>query len=156
MTQEDKNLLIKDLCGRVPYGVKFRYKYIAYFHEKYGTSTLDSVIPPYHIMHSALGKEYLQLERDEIKPYLFPLSSMTEEQKKYIDDRWGIKDFDFEINPDWGQCLVLTLGDMLGFVNWLIENHFDVNGLIPMGLAIDASNLNIYWYEIKIKRHRIE
>jgi hypothetical protein len=80
----------------------------------------------------------------EIKPYLFPLSSMTEEQRKYISDRWGINEnFDFEIDPDWGEYFV-NLGDAVGFINWCYENHFDINGLIPRGLAEDATYLNIY------------
>lgn len=80
----------------------------------------------------------------EIKPYLFPLSSMTEEQKKYIADRWGInEESDFEINSDWGEYIV-ELGDIVDFIDWLNENHFDYRGLIEKGLAIDATGLNIY------------
>ena len=56
----------------------------------------------------------------------------------------GINEFfDFEINPDWGEYFV-ELGDVVGYVNWLIENHFDIYGLIPKGLAIDATGKNIY------------
>ena len=86
MTQEERDLLIKDFCERSPYGVKFRYKYIDnFFHEAYGTSTLTGVHPPYRIEHSTLtGNEYLNIEDDEIKPYLFPLSSMTDEQKEEL------------------------------------------------------------------------
>lgn len=81
MKQEDKDLLVKDLCARLPYEVKFRYKYIdSLFREKYGTSTLIGVLPPYRIIYSTLtGNDYLRIEQDEVKPYLFPLSSMTEE-----------------------------------------------------------------------------
>ena len=80
----------------------------------------------------------------EIKPYLFPLSSMTEDQRKYITDRWGInEEFDFEIKPDWGEYFV-ELGDIVDFIDWLNENHFDYRGLIEKGLAIDATGLNIY------------
>ena len=79
-----------------------------------------------------------------IKPYLFPLSSMTEEQKKYISNKWGInEEFDFEIDPNWGEYFV-ELGYTVEFIDWLNKNHFDYRGLIPMGLAIDATNLNIY------------
>lgn len=80
----------------------------------------------------------------EIKPYLFPLSSMSEDQRKYITDRWGInEEFDFEINPDWGEYFV-ELGDIVDFIDWLNENHFDYRGLIEKGLAIDATGLKIY------------
>ena len=64
MTQEQKELLLKDLSARLPYGVQFRYKYIDnFFHESYSTDTLTGIISPYHIVHSTLtGKEYLNIE----------------------------------------------------------------------------------------------
>ena len=69
---------------------------------------------------------------------------MTEEQKKYISNKWGInEEFDFEIDSNWGEYFV-ELGDTVDFINWLNKNHFDVYGLIPMGLALDATNLKIY------------
>ena len=89
-----------------------------------------------------IGQYSLPIER--IKPYLFPLSSMTREQKKYITDKWGInEEFDFEIDTNWGKNFV-ELGDTVDFINWLNKNHFDIYGLIPMELALDATNLNIY------------
>lgn len=130
MTQEEKELLLKDLCGRLPYEVKFRYKYIdGCFHEKYGISTLDGVISPYRILHSTLvGDDYLKIEEDEVKPYLFPLSSMTEEQKKE----------EYEI------CKYYLNGYESKLIDFYHKNHLDYRGLIPIGLAIDATNLNIY------------
>ena len=81
---------------------------------------------------------------NEYKPYLFPLSSMTEEQKKYISNKWGInEEFDFEIDPNWGEYFV-ELGYTVEFIDWLNKNHFDYRGLINKGLAIDATGLNIY------------
>ena len=65
------------------------------------------------------------------KPYLFPLSSMTEEQKKeyqYITERW-MYDSSYSISDS---------------TDWLNKNHFDYRGLIKKGLAIDATGLNIY------------
>lgn len=138
MTQEDKVLLYKDLCARLPYGV-----------------VLDSPNPVDDMWDEAISIDastktvtLLYNERvfyiDEVKPYLFPLSSMTEEQKKYITDRWGInEEFDFEINPDWGEYFV-ELGDAVDFIDWLNKNHLDYRGLIEKGLAIDATGLNIY------------
>ena len=130
MKQEHQELLIKDLSGRSLYGVKFRYKYIdEFFHEKYGTSTLEGVLPPYHIIHSTLvGEEYLQIEKDEVKPYLFPLSSMTEEQKKE----------EYEIYKYY------LIGYESKLIDFYHKNHLDYRGLIPMGLALDATGLDIY------------
>ena len=68
----------------------------------------------------------------EFKPYLFPLSSMTEKQKKeyqYITERW-MNDPSYSIISD--------------SIDWLNENHFDYRGLIEKGLAIDATGTDIY------------
>ena len=140
MTQENKELLIRDLCARVPYGVKYmRYSW---------NYDIDQELPVIETLECVDKDGYINHRRvytvDDIKPYLFPLSSMTEEQKKYIADRWGInEDFDFDIDPNWGEYFV-DLCDVVDYVNWLIENHFDFNWLIPKGLANDATELNIY------------
>ena len=131
MTQEQKELLLKDLCGRLPYGVEIQIIEWA---------TLDTTLKTGHIARLLNNDAALK----QIKPYLFPLSSMTEEQKKYVTDRWGINEnFDFEIDPDWGKYFV-KLNDALDFINWCYENHLDINGLILKDLAIDAIGLNIY------------
>lgn len=147
MTQEERNLLVKDLCARSPYGVKFRYKYIDnFFHESYSTSKLEGVLPPYHIVHSTLtGDEHLKIEEDEIKPYLFPLSSMTEEQKKEINKITNgsvaiSKDFFYDLC----NCSKIYHFDVIAVIDWLNKSHFDYRNLIEKGLAINASNLNIY------------
>lgn len=141
MTQEEKDLLLKDLSARLPYGVKVRYS----SYEKFITCTLQALKPVYNIV-DLWSKEacFNSVHINKIKPYLFPLSNMSEEQKKYVTDRWGINEnFNFEIDPNWGEYFV-ELGDVLGFINWCYENHFDINRLIPKGLAIDATNKNIY------------
>lgn len=143
MTQEQKNLLLKDLCGRLPYGVEFRYKYINnFFHEDYATSKLEGVLPPYHIMHSTLvGEDYLNIEDDEVRPYLFPLSSMTEEQKQYLKNRFC---YDWNGEPyDIWKCQI-EIGEADELIDWLNKNHFDYRSLIHKGLAIDATGLDIY------------
>ena len=63
----------------------------------------------------------------EINPYLFPLSSMTEEQQMDLTK--------FVANGIHGENILY---------DWYNKNHFDYRGLIPMGLAIDATSLNIY------------
>ena len=143
MTQEDKQLLLKDLSARLPYGVKCIVTKSRTEEGqkgdvgKIGWVSLEGV--------DCIGdREPFFSEFGNFKPYLIPLSSMTEEQKKYITDRWGINDeFDFEINPDWGEYFV-ELGDIVDFIDWLNKNHFDYRGLIEKGLAIDATGLNIY------------
>ncbi len=123
MTQEDKELLLKDLCTRLPYGVKIEFTWWVMDEGTYINATLE----PDHIEQLLNNEDSIT----EIKPYLFPLSSMTEEQKKeyqYITERW-MYDSSYSISDS---------------IDWLNKNHFDYRGLIPMGLAIDATNLNIY------------
>lgn len=137
MTQEDKQLLLKDLSARLLYGVKCIVTKSRTEEGqkgdvgKIGWVSLEGV--------DCIGdREPFFSEFGNFKPYLIPLSSMTEEQKKYITDRWGINDeFDFEINPDWGEYFV-ELGDIVDFIDWLNKNHFDYRGLIEKGLAIEA------------------
>lgn len=143
MKQEHKDLLLKDLCGRIMYGVKCAT------YEDTNVYTLSGVIPDR--VYNELYFEELDwkecngfVDIQYCKPHLFPLSSMTEEQKQYISDRWGInEDFDFEIDPNWGKYIV-DLCDVRDFIDWLNENHFDYHWLIEKGLAIDATNKNVY------------
>jgi hypothetical protein len=138
MTQIDKEILLKDLCARLPYGVKMNH--IA--DDEHSPKTLIGVAKDMITLEGLGGYECVDVE--DYKPYLFPLLSMTDEQRKYIDDRWGINEyFDFEVDPYWGKHFV-ELGDVIDYVNWLIENHFDFRGLIEKGIAIDATGLNIY------------
>ena len=140
MTQEDKELLLKDLCARLPYNVicQVEFKENGKYNSK--VMLLSGIFTDEAYFTTKGGSIY----SNEYKPYLFPMLSMTEEQKKHITDRWGInEDFNFEIDPNWGEYIV-ELGDTINFINWLNENRFDINNLIPKGLAIDATGLNIY------------
>ena len=128
MTQKDKDLLLKDLCARLPYGVKGNYQ-----------NSDDELLRKVTIMYRYLEPDGLVMTGD-IKPYLFPLSSMTEEQKVYINtnpDGVYIQIFDNVV------ISASTNGFDNGF-DWLNAHHFDYRGLIEKGLAIDATGLNIY------------
>ena len=136
MTQTEKELLLRDLCARLPYSIK-----ASYYGADEECETWDEV-DGVAFDYVEIGQYSLPIER--IKPYLFPLSSMTEEQKKYISNKWGInEEFDFEIDPNWGEYFV-ELGDIVDFIDWLNKNHFDYRGLIDKSLALDATGLNIY------------
>ena len=137
MTQEDKELLLKDLCARLPYGVKIKLG------DNPNIFDLEYRIK-FAVMYGDSDKLEDILDITIIKPYLFPLSSITDEQKSYINGRWGVNEhFEFEIDPLWGEYFV-DLSDAVEFINWCYENHFDINGLIPRGLAEDATDKNIY------------
>lgn len=133
MTQEEKDLLLRDLCARLPYGVKVWYENDVF--------NIDSISSMYEEIHLDIVDNYT-IDVSEIKPYLFPLSSMTEEQKKEYN-RWK-----HEVpvcHYEYGDIVEeVELFDSPESFEYLIENHFDYRGLIPMGLAIDCTNLNIY------------
>lgn len=120
MTPEEKQLLIKDLCARSLYGVKVKVRSndirtvrgvdvaegIVYFVES------DSISPfGVHIEHPTTFRQV-------VKPYLRPLSSMTEEE-----------DDEFYINWE---------GDAWDDVDFYNSHHFDYRGLIEKGLALEA------------------
>ena len=144
MNEKDKELLLKDLCSRLPYGVKvklgdnpniFDLEYRIKFAAMYGDSDkLEDI-----------------LDITNIRPYLFPLSSMTEEQKKEISKRYNYH------NPYqlyvvitnysqgyWDDDTSCNLQDYLWLEDWFNKNHFDYRGLIPKNIAKDATGLNIY------------
>lgn len=142
MTQEQKELLLKDLCARLPYEVKAYVKHWSKLDRKYYEDTYDvkSVFPSLNEIHvqSKTGSVNVLLGYSDydIRPYLFPLSSMTEEQSDFLHK-----------NPHgiYVQLLDNTLisASTKGF-DWLNKNHFDYRNLIPMGSASDATKLNIY------------
>ena len=141
MTQEDKELLLKDLCVRLPYGVKF-----ACNKNVYTAKGLDLIVTDEGDWEYAVtAKGIAPIEIDFIKPYLFPLSSMTEEQQKEANI---FDDMDMDILSEnlgrnhRNKTNIPTA--TYNYIDWLNKNHFDYRGLIEKGLAIDATGLNIY------------
>lgn len=143
MTQEQKELLIKDLCARLPYGVKVHAKYIDTVTdvevEKVGVLSMvdtDTVVA----FTSDDTNCYNYVTIQEVKPYLRPMSSMTGvEVLEYISLKESIIASDD----------ILYYFETYESIDWLNKNHFDYRGLIEKGLAIDATNLNIYGYFFK-------
>ena len=145
MTQEDKELLLKDLCSRLPYGVigkcEIDASYDTSFDTIFQTHKFDAVV--YGLKEDLLFVNPMIEDMDEqnfaeeevadgvdildFTPYLLPMSSMTKEQQinlnKFVDN--GINSENI-------------------LYDWYNKNHFDYRGLIEKGLAIDATNLNIY------------
>lgn len=119
MTQENKELLFKDLCARLPYGVKVQFSHII---------TSPAILKG--IDKDLIECDIAVCELEDVKPYLFPLSSMTEEQKEEFDKLYTYDALIVE--PQW---------ELIDFCN---KHHLDYRGLIPMDLAIDATELNIY------------
>ena len=140
MTQEDKELLLKDLCARLPYGVKIQVPYedgSGYFDETVWEVNNDG---PFHVNGWGIEYEY-------VKPYLFPLSSMTSEQLFEVQEIMGKNEIEIEdgfFNIIDSSRNTITYLEILAVLEWFYKNHFDINGLIEKGLAIDATGLNIY------------
>lgn len=132
MIQEDKNLLLKDLCARLPYGVKCEYDNL-----KYGGVFKVTDIRYNDYIDGVIDNKRCWSVFDplELKPYLFPLSSMTEEQRQELESLMEVTTV-----PAWGEILSPTTE----YYDWLNKNHFDYRGLIEKGLAIDATGQNIY------------
>ena len=133
MKQEDKDLLLQDLCGRIPYGVKC---------EVYNRIGILDEISSYGAAVNYSNGEDTTCRIECVKPYLFPLSSMTEEQK-YICPI-GVGNLETFIEKESWAYLELSFDSILRFIDWLNKNHFDYRGLIEKGLAIDCTNLDIY------------
>lgn len=144
MTREQKELLLKDLCARLPYGIKAEIRNEEDERKQVVVSYGNICYIP------ELGNSWWK----ECKPYLFPLSSMTEEQFEELKAFAGLT---YEGNTlelvEWDSTCDKTLEFWLEEIpsycvikvfDWLNKNHFDYRGLIPAGSAIDATGKNIY------------
>lgn len=138
MTRENKELLLKDLCVRLPYFIKVQIKNEIVI--------LDSICYDDGYYFNFIGDDREGVNIESIKPYLFPLSSMTKEQLYELREAFG-----FEIEFGDGVIELSTfhhgrLGylEMVSIFEWFNQNHYDYRGLIEKGLAIDCTNLNIY------------
>lgn len=123
MTQEDKEFLLKDLCARLPYGV--RYKHLAWDDER-GEECIAAQI--YSINSDGYVKNCYDDESDyidNVRPYLFPLSSITKKRLEELSEYIDIK-------------------NAYVAVEIFNSHHIDYRGLIDKNLAIDATGLNIY------------
>jgi hypothetical protein len=139
MTQEQKDLLLKDLCVRLPYGVEVEYNSIkceVLSIDKYNEELTIRVCPGYCPV----------VKFEDVKPFLFPLSSMTEEQREELYKIGWYLDEDkiYSCFRNYDDVNYKTHIDCFELINWCYKNNFDINSLIPMGLAEDATDKNIY------------
>lgn len=125
MTQEDKELLLKDLCARLPYGIFVRVEGERYFNE---------VKDPYPTKLS-LGDYLLEDENVTLLPYLRPMSSMTKEEKYIYRHMLGA-----QLNSEGESIMFVYIEDFPAVIDWLNAHHFDYRGLIEKGLALEAED----------------
>ena len=153
--EKHKELLLKDICARLSYNVicQVEFKENGKYNSK--VMLLSGIFTDEAYFTAKDGSIY----SNEYKPYLFPLSSMTEEQERELLDLTGYKSectaycgFDsmgyyiknvgeFEYEED--QHSFIFYPDYIG-LDWFNKNHFDYRSLIKKGLAIDATDKNIY------------
>ena len=151
MTQEEKSLLLKDLCARLPYGVKmsvlWKDKRLDFekSESKYLIGTLDAVYPSdERIIVDDLNESIapvnvrcggFTLDESNFKPYLRPMSSMTEEEK--------IESLEFALEDDYGR-LASYNENIPKYIDWLNKKMFDYRKddenktMIEKGLALEA------------------
>ena len=139
MIQEEKELLLKDLCARIPYNVK------GCFVDECGAIPNDPYLRNISLTYTSLvtvnGRDGFVL-RGEIKPYLLPLSSMTEDQK---NEYYSIVNYiSSDDTENWKEGEFIYIDQFSCLIHFYHINHLDYRGLIPKGLAIDATGLNIY------------
>ena len=120
MTREDKQLLLQDLCARLPYGVQVCYK--IHLEDELIDVTLSGLLLDYFNNKTVV----------EIKPYLRPMSSMSEEERNEY------------FNVKMQECERVALSETYRpeaisvVFDWLNAHHFDYRGLIDLGLALSA------------------
>ena len=138
MTQEEKQLLFKDLCGRLPYGIKGEIYLI--------DNELEKMIGKEHPNPTELHPFNLNLPNEEspfiIKPYLRPMSSMTEEEREEWADKFNFAMDELSSILDEKEAEdaapYMFAKSHFTSIDWLLAHHFDYRGLIEKGLALEA------------------
>ena len=148
MTQEENQLLLKDLCARLPYGVyvlvhdTFEYSTVPYENIYLKSSDISSLIDSISLneRYNSRDKRFNRIIKEhkdflEFKPYLRPMSSMTEKERKYISDKCGFS-ISGPIGNEYGLIMPVPAADWL--IDFYNEHRIDYRGLIPMELAREA------------------
>ena len=140
MTKKEKQLLLADICARLPYGVKVC--------ARFNTGNRYTV----DVTAISADRDYIQIRQndlhpytgssvEDIRPYLRSMSSMTEEEREEVEEL--IKSHkpspDGIINNKGMDNLLFSVSSTSGYLtDWLNKKMFDYRGLIPMGLALEA------------------
>lgn len=139
MTQEKKQLLLKDLCGRLPYGVIINYANddaLKNLDKKSGKLIQIQREDSENVFVSTEEVSYIEIEW--LRPYLRPMSSMTDDERKYLLEEFGFDEDLENVEPnDFGSYVYRSV-NVLPLFDWLNSHHFDYRGLIEKGLALEA------------------
>lgn len=126
MTTEEKELLLKDLCMRLPYGVKVEHL----LHAPNNPSDLFAIDMDKQVLYCDHKGREEWYKVEFVKPYLRPMSSMTEEERTAYLNACDNEMGDAIAQPRYNG------------IDWLNANHFDYRGLISKGLAIEVTKEN--------------
>lgn len=141
MTIEEKQLLLKDLCARLPYGV-----IIQEYNEEYGyaDNALNTIGIGYFSIHEACIEGTWINHIENIKPYLRPMSSITKEELFEVQDiiGKGVEIRDSFISIVDSSINSLSYLELQALFEWFLKNHFDFMDLIPKNLAIEVTKDN--------------
>lgn len=133
MVQKEIDLLLQDICSRLPYGVKVEYENEIF--------NVEYVCPMYEEVKLDIPETWT-IGISEVKPYLFPMSSMTDEDHTIYSKIW--EDTGKTAYLEGCHHLISTIKAYKAANDYLLSKHYDIYGLIPMDLAIDATDKNIY------------
>ena len=133
MTHEDKELLLKDLCARLPYGVIIKHK------DEHGRS-IDVKLVGYNgdWFNYYIDDLCFHLKIHEFKPYLRPMSSMTEEEKRHISKMMCLRTYGEGVVYDITYPVYTPYYVMEDCLNYLCSIYVDYSGLIEKHLALEA------------------
>jgi len=139
MTQEEKELLLKDLCARLPYGVIVKVSKedngsIKSYDKSFDAKTYQLLLLNGGYLERGIMYHYPQFS---LKPYLRPMSSMTEEEVKELAYKILLQP-DLNVVKNY-KTLDISFTDLDKVMNWLNEHHFDYRGLIEKGLALETT-----------------
>ena len=156
MTKEDKALLIKDLCARLPYGVQVLHyttgisgklhniNVYPMYEQDSDSDKPDNIVD--YISHVDFFGDGDLLDIDDFLPYLFPIASISSEQLKEVSEILGkdVEIFDNYLNIVEHTRNTFSYLELDALFEWFNKNNFDYRNLIERNLAIDCTNLNIY------------
>jgi hypothetical protein len=140
MEQKDKELLLQDLCARLPYGVKFKWCDNFHTDDYYTLISINE--------GQFTGRDVNQDDclffwgQDKIKPYLRPMSSMTEEEREFLNRMALENSLKCIEEEDPQKVFLLRVKQDVEELAYLYKHHYDVNGLIPSGHAIEVTDEN--------------
>lgn len=142
MTDKEKDLLLKDLCARLPYGVKIQTPTNCWTSEE-GICELKEIFKGDDGLFR-IGDVGALIEYS--KPYLFPMSSMTEEQEEELKNIYYLYNGMFQYTERIFDRIPFSKMKYFPYQveEFFNKNHIDFRGLIEKGLANDATGLNIY------------